>query len=614
MWLLDTSNYSLVEIFRPEDFQYAILSHTWNSGNEVSFQDLRNLDRARQRSGWTKIERTCKLAAQQNIKFAWVDTCCIDKTNNTELAEAINSMFEWYKLATICYVYLEDLPSSSVGPESKFAQRQMAKDLVRCKWFGRGWTLQELIAPSSAEFFDRDWILRGNKKSLQHQLSQITDIELGVLANSEDLSSIPVARKMAWAAKRKTTRIEDIAYSLLGIFNVNMPLIYGEGMRAFLRLQEAIAQSTYDLSLFAWSDDEENPQTPEYNGIFAQTPMQFSRCGTLLNIESPALLAGQSFNLTNRGVEFETYLRRDTSEGDFEMCLFCAPGPRNRRKYIYIRLVKTVTGYVRHRTQKLFYLSEDSLAWNDWDPHLVSVRVPRVLSLTESAKVKGRLENSFVITTPTKHIESLRCEFFPNIRPDLSRDDINVPWYYDASSSRILTSGSTQFTGMLYLAIMTDENEIILVAPIFCGLAAKKDKDKTETSGSLAVQPPIPWVMISVPNTWSKGKTKAEVASNLHNPYFLLKEGRIVRGLLNMSHAPTPPTSISFSYGTRDFSVNVFVEEKMMEGTRTFSIQARISSDGQKKSEKPSPAAIEYKRERPEENLGQSNRDALVVS
>jgi hypothetical protein len=146
-------------------------------------------------------------------------------------------MFRWYKNAQVCYVYLSD-----VTVETEFHSS---------RWFTRGWTLQELIAPSNITFYDKDWDDVGTKQELGNYISDITGIDLGVL-RGQDLELVSAAKKMSWAALRQTTRTEDVAYCLLGIFDVNMPLLYGEGKKAFIRLQEEIMKVSSDQSLFAW--------------------------------------------------------------------------------------------------------------------------------------------------------------------------------------------------------------------------------------------------------------------------------------------------------------------------------------------------------------------------
>jgi hypothetical protein len=201
---------------------------------------MQDLPKARTRKGFSKVIETCRLAREQYLGYAWIDTCCIDKSSSAELTEAINSMFNWYKEAYICFAFLSDLPGS---------EGNSGDQLQRCRWFTRGWTLHELIAPRIVAFYDQGWQMRGTKKALQQELSAITGIDLEILEDSNLLSTIPIARRMSWASHRKTSRVEDRAYSLLGLFDVNVPLIYGEGPKAFFRLQEEIMKQHNDLSL-----------------------------------------------------------------------------------------------------------------------------------------------------------------------------------------------------------------------------------------------------------------------------------------------------------------------------------------------------------------------------
>jgi hypothetical protein len=213
---------------------YAILSHTWGRDDEeVTFKDIQDHpEQAKSKAGYRKIEFCGKQATSDRLGYFWVDTCCIDKSNNAELAEAINSMFRWYRNAAKCYVYLADV---SMGSQDNVDQA-----LQKSRWFTRGWTLQELIAPSSVEFFSSDDKRLGDKKSLEQQLFNITGVALAAL-RGDPLDSFSIEQRMAWAQKRTTKKEEDKAYSLLGIFNIFMPPIYGEGTEhAFYRLNEEI--------------------------------------------------------------------------------------------------------------------------------------------------------------------------------------------------------------------------------------------------------------------------------------------------------------------------------------------------------------------------------------
>lgn len=202
--------------------------------------------------GYHKIKRCCEKALECRLQWAWVDTCCIDKTSSAELSESINSMFAWYADSKICFAYLEDVPSgmSFSAVESQF---------VSSRWHTRGWTLQELLAPSKLLFFSRGWNLLGARNEFTPQLKRITGIDEPYLLDEPSttrgsiLRKASIAERMSWAAKRKTRKVEDMAYCLLGIFGVSMPLIYGEGGAAYIRLQEEIIRHCFDPTILAWN-------------------------------------------------------------------------------------------------------------------------------------------------------------------------------------------------------------------------------------------------------------------------------------------------------------------------------------------------------------------------
>ncbi|KAI5459336.1 heterokaryon incompatibility protein-domain-containing protein [Mariannaea sp. PMI_226] len=256
--------------------KYAILSHTWDGTQEVAFQAC-NSAHSKLKTGYDKIRKTCELAQKDGIEYVWVDTCCIDKSSSTELTEAINSMFQWYQQASVCYVYLADKVETS--------------SLEDCRWFSRGWTLQELIAPKSMKLFNSSWNYIGSKDSLMGRLSSITSIDADILSQKAPLSSVCIAKRLSWAAGPKTTRVEDMAYCLLGICNINMPMLYGEGQRAFYRLQEEIIRSTYDSSLLAWTPSD--TMGAEFCGFLAKSVNDFVSCSKMYSITNPLLDAGE---------------------------------------------------------------------------------------------------------------------------------------------------------------------------------------------------------------------------------------------------------------------------------------------------------------------------------
>jgi hypothetical protein len=219
---------------------YAILSHAWGADTEeVTFRDLTD-GTGKDKTGYSKIRFCGEQARHDGLQYFWVDTCCIDKSNNTELAEAINSMFRWYRNAAKCYVYLSDVPRDAPDTDDAFCQLPWESAFRKSRWFTRGWTLQELIAPKYVEFFSKYWEQLGNKASLGTIIHEITGIPDKAL-QGVPLSDFTVTERMSWAVQRETTRKEDQAYSLLGIFDVYMPLIYSEGKEhAFKRLREVI--------------------------------------------------------------------------------------------------------------------------------------------------------------------------------------------------------------------------------------------------------------------------------------------------------------------------------------------------------------------------------------
>ncbi|KAL7934707.1 hypothetical protein V8C35DRAFT_34444 [Trichoderma chlorosporum] len=223
--------------------QYAILSHTWgDEDDEVNFSDIA-AGRGPDKPGYRKIQFCAKQATADGLSYFWIDTCCIDKSNSTELQKEINSMFRLYKNAAKCYVYLSDV--AKYGDYSQHGSSPVLDwelSFRKSRWFTRGWTLQELIAPTKVDFFSSDGVYLGSKGSLEMEIYEITQIPVDVLRGRQ-LSEMSIDKRMSWSEGRFTTYPEDKAYSLLGIFGVYIPLIYGEGQdSAFTRLRRAITE------------------------------------------------------------------------------------------------------------------------------------------------------------------------------------------------------------------------------------------------------------------------------------------------------------------------------------------------------------------------------------
>lgn len=277
MRLLNVKTLQLEE-FLGEIPDYAILSHCW-AEDEVSLQHL-NSGNYRHRKGFEKIASCCRVSEREGYDYAWIDTCCIDKTSSAELSEVINSMFQYYVSSSICYAHLADVYDDDPElPNSSFA---------KSRWFTRGWTLQELIAPPIVVFLNSSWREIGTRSTLAPAVSAVTRIAINVLRPTLSVPSdrfwiynirnrlklYSIACKLSWAAGRETTRVEDMAYCLLGIFEINMPLLYGEGQKAFVRLQKEIVDESDDMSIFAWEPPEwEVPYLR--TGLLAPSPRYF---------------------------------------------------------------------------------------------------------------------------------------------------------------------------------------------------------------------------------------------------------------------------------------------------------------------------------------------------
>ncbi|KAK3352229.1 heterokaryon incompatibility protein-domain-containing protein, partial [Lasiosphaeria hispida] len=329
MRLLNATTFEIGSFADDQIPPYAILSHTWASQtSEVSFHDVHGATAPigdggsfKEKTGWAKIEGACAQSLARGCEHIWIDTCCVDKSSSAELQESINSMFRWYAGAEICLAFLSDVPGTAaedvdVGAEDSFR---------RARWFTRGWTLQELLAPTTVEFFNRDWKSLGTKDSLSEVIQDITGIppqylcwdSLGIWgmgSGHERLSRASVADRMSWAAGRQTTRSEDMAYCLLGLFGVYMPMLYGEGDRAFARLQEEIMKETDDCTLLSWGYAQLWNDRADTRTILAPNPAAFEHCGGLV----PRRLEGFSrpwFSLGQQGLALSLPVKDDRKYG-----------------------------------------------------------------------------------------------------------------------------------------------------------------------------------------------------------------------------------------------------------------------------------------------------------
>jgi hypothetical protein len=353
MQLLNTNTLDLKDFSDAEVRQtkYAILSHLWEPQNsslrEIVFHELEalsskerqafpklhdlNSDTARKRREF-KIGLFCDMAYTHGYQWAWIDTCCIDKRSSAELTEAINSMFRWCKQADRCYVYFNDVSWNKDNVEDEESYGRLNEG----EWFKRGWTLQELLAPRSLHCYDKNWKWFGDKISLSEQFSMATGISD---AHLHDQSTASVAMKLSWAAYRQTSRIEDVAYSLLGLFDINMPMLYGEGENAFQCLQRKIIKKLDDESIFGWSSAE----TFRPNGMLAPSPAAFADCGGVKK-SADGVAVRLPYAMTDKGLELYVDVPRPLDHQHLTI-VFGLNGeqrvvPKGKGKYLAIELEK----------------------------------------------------------------------------------------------------------------------------------------------------------------------------------------------------------------------------------------------------------------------------------
>ncbi|KAI0439503.1 heterokaryon incompatibility protein-domain-containing protein [Xylaria telfairii] len=389
MRLINTATFEICEFSGDSATDYAILSHTWGE-EECTLRDM-SIPGVKLRKGYVKIKFCCEQAVRDGLSWAWVDTCCIDQTSTAELSEAINSMFRWYTNAKVCYAYLAD-----VVDRGGFASS---------RWFSRGWTLQELIAPKVIRFYSYDWTLLGSKSELEDLLQKITSIDAFVLSTGT-FSQVCVAKRMSWAAKRDTTRVEDQAYSLMGIFGVNMPLIYGEGKKAFLRLQQEIMRVSDDQSLFAWGAPPVFPdmhvfltaRIPLMHGLFADSPASFATNHDILEVDNqddspPPVIHGNGVR-----VQYPVCTR-----GDYEFIVLACTTRARARAYIGVPVKSWSTSLYARCGQLVLIFPEH---WTEANIKVLVVKEPPV------GRVSLAPETFRVLRVPTTKRTKTQDQFF----------------------------------------------------------------------------------------------------------------------------------------------------------------------------------------------------------
>ena len=302
--MLNTHTGKFEKFNDPRTVKYAILSHVWAKEGleprqppEQDHQDVIRIQKSSSTDNVLtddnlskKISEACKRAKEDGYDYLWIDTCCIDKTSSAEISETLNAMFRYYSVAQVCYVLLVETFTCHPRQLKRYLcdPAEWKKETFSVDtWHSRGWTLQELIAPRNVHFLSHEWGFIGSKSDLADGLERITGVPAGVLRFELQLDDISIAQRMSWASRRLTTRPEDEAYCLMGIFGVSMPTLYGEGRKAFRRLQEEIMRRSPDTTLYAWGaccnmhDLSHHTNGEAGTGLLANSPSDFKTCSTI---------------------------------------------------------------------------------------------------------------------------------------------------------------------------------------------------------------------------------------------------------------------------------------------------------------------------------------------
>ncbi|KAI9164067.1 Vegetative incompatibility protein [Paramyrothecium foliicola] len=320
--------------------EYAIFSyHYWNaqstrpsiitnSNRTPALAGTENGDLDSDKAQFDKnVAQACDQARIRNIDYIWIYALCVNAVSSADINEAVVGSFRLIWDAALCIVHLSDLTPLPEGGEAKSLEG-LDTEISRCRWFTRGWTLQELVAARSVEFFDSGWNHRFSKNPLSarpllEEVSRISNVDASVLAQRETLFLTSLGRRIWWAARRETSRPEDVAYCLVGICGIQGQLTprYGEGGHsAFLRLQEKILKSTNDLSILAWAKKPMHDQASDakhkdmsqqkllMSGVFAESPEDFHNFGCISK-ESAPFTSNSELTFNSRGLSVQGWLQ-----------------------------------------------------------------------------------------------------------------------------------------------------------------------------------------------------------------------------------------------------------------------------------------------------------------
>jgi len=462
----------VLEFGDDEATEYAILSHRWVE-QEVDYDEMVGLakmateerDEIRRRDGYQKILQSCEQAQKDGYEWLWADTCCIDKRSSAELSEAINSMYRWYENAKVCYAYLHDVT------DLRFPTWRDQMRYPDCngwpEWFSRGWTLQELIAPSDVQFFDNNWRSIGDKRTHAPTLEAITGIPVHILIHGLHGNRPCVAQIMSWAAHRKTTRVEDRAYSLMGLLDVNMPMLYGEGKKAFHRLQLEIIRASNDQSIFAWSLKRINMQP---GSILADDPSFFEDCGGMELMGHDEFIRYfrkdvpeediedrlGTFLVTNRGIQISLFFRPfPASHSLFEVQLPCRDG--RRAPPVTIALTLWESNYYRCPTPHFGLLPPEG------PPQLCQVYL-RYQDLSHY-NITFKIDDSTLTENGFTFCETYPERFTGNALTLTSTDPLCVKAYFDRQANYGFSVGLGQCFGKGWIHVGSVESNVIRLPP-----------------------------------------------------------------------------------------------------------------------------------------------------
>ena len=381
--------------------RYAVLSHTWGPSYPGLTHPTADSEQLIPASGSDVIRRACHEAAKLGFEYLWAESICVDRSSVEEVDEAINSAFQWFQQAGACLVYLSDLPPA--GPPNDEASHD-ENSWRQCAWWTRAWTLPELLAPSDVRFYDADWNFRGAKTSpsLVNIISRITHISQAILCDRSLVGRVSVAKRMSWAANRQASRVEDRAYSLLGIFGVRMQVNYGEGATSFLRLQEKILRQTGDMTLLAW---EAQPSERPYRGLLASSPDEFARfvrCPlpwlTPLSLNGKIENTDQGFSIT---AQFFPY-------NNVPQALLLDLGTQHEGQRTVLMLFRYKDYYVRPASNAVALLPDSwqSVARSVLIPKDIDALTSRIIDDTGQLPIfsNGRLTLPSAEKTPGQHV------------------------------------------------------------------------------------------------------------------------------------------------------------------------------------------------------------------